>query len=380
LVLFQSATSFAQSLQRYKIAVFTPLYLDSVFDAANNYRYNKTFPKFLNPGLEFYEGAQLALDSLQKVGAPLDVYFYDSRSQKKTVSQQVNGYELQNVNLIIGNAHSNDVRILADAAQQKKAPFISATFPNDAGIINNPYLVILNSTLRTHCEGIYRYLQKFHASDNIVLFRKPGVQEDQVLNYFKEFNTSLSGGILRIKYENIGNAFSASTLARSLDSTRRNVCIAGSLEEGFGTRLAQALASIGSTYPLTVMGMPTWDGISFRGDEYKDLEILYSTPFFYKRPDNKLMTQITNDFTSRFTGRPTDMFYRGYEVMLRFALLLLETKNDIASNLTLKGNTVFSQFDIQPVFLNKEAMTLDYFENKKLYFIKVLNGAKSIAY
>ncbi|HEY8971191.1 MAG TPA: hypothetical protein VIM64_18935, partial [Puia sp.] len=54
------------STGRHKLAIFLPLYLDSAFDASNNYRYDKSFPKFINPGLEFYEGVQLALDSLQK--------------------------------------------------------------------------------------------------------------------------------------------------------------------------------------------------------------------------------------------------------------------------------------------------------------------------
>ena len=50
---------------RQKIALFAPLYLDSAFEGAN-YKFDKSFPKFLNPGLEFYQGAQMALDSLQK--------------------------------------------------------------------------------------------------------------------------------------------------------------------------------------------------------------------------------------------------------------------------------------------------------------------------
>ena len=77
-------------------------------------------------------------------------------------------------------------------------------------------------------------------------------------------------------------------------------------------------------------------------------------------------------------GRPTDMLFRGYETMLRFALLLLDTKKDVASNLSRKGNTVFTLFDIQPVFLNKTNMTLDYFENKHLYFVKYINGVQSV--
>ena len=52
----------------------------------HEYRYAKNvFPKFINPGLEFYEGAQLALDSLNKENAPLEVFIYDTRSAKETL-------------------------------------------------------------------------------------------------------------------------------------------------------------------------------------------------------------------------------------------------------------------------------------------------------
>ena len=32
-----------------RVAIFAPLYLDSAFDATNNYRYGAIFPKFINP-------------------------------------------------------------------------------------------------------------------------------------------------------------------------------------------------------------------------------------------------------------------------------------------------------------------------------------------
>src|SRR5262245_56975515 len=67
-------------VQKQKVAVFAPLYLDSAFDAGSGYRYDKNFPKFLNPGLEFYEGVQLALDSLNKERSQLEVFVYDTRS------------------------------------------------------------------------------------------------------------------------------------------------------------------------------------------------------------------------------------------------------------------------------------------------------------
>lgn len=363
--------------QRQKIALFAPLYLDSAFDASGNYRFSKSFPKFLNPGLEFYQGAQAAFDSLARVGAPLEVYIYDSRARNRSLSQQVNSPELQNVDLIIGHANSSEVRILADAAEQKKVPFISATLPNDAGITNNPYYVILNSTLRTHVEGIYQYLQKNHSQDRIVVLRKSGSQEDQLKEYFQEAAKATTASPLRLQFVDIGADWTFNRLTSLLDSTQRTVCIAGSLDESFGVKLAQNLAEISSTYPVTLVGMPTWDGLNLSHPDLKGLEMVYSTPFYYDRP-SALGTRITNDFIARVEGRPTDMYYRGYETALRFALLLLDTRQDMASNLTRKGNYIFTQFDIQPVFMNKQNMTLDYFENKKLYFVKTYNGMKTV--
>ena len=365
----------AQQIQRHKIAVFAPLYLDSAFDAAGNFRFEKNnFPKYVTPGLEFYQGVQMALDSLQKRGAPVEVFVYDSRG-RQSLSQQLSKPEFKSMEMIIASSNASETKTLAEAAQQRKIPFISITLPNDAGVSSNPYFVVLNSSLQTHVEGIYHFLQKYHSGDKIVVFRKPGAQEDQLQNEFIDFAKSTTATPLNIKYVNIGSNFTSQILAAHLDSTKRNVCIAGSLDETFAQRLTQNLSSINNTYSIRLIGMPTWDNINF--NKFGDLEIIYSTPFYYNR-SSALETKIAEDFSTAYSTKPSDIFFRGYEIMLRFALLLLDTKTDIASNLTRKGNTVFTQFDIQPVFKDKSSMTLDYFENKHLYFIKVFGGVKNI--
>ena len=101
-----AAAGFAQEPVRHKIAVFTPLYLDSAFTYSDNYAFNKTFPKFLNPGIEFYQGVQAALDSLQKREAPLEVFIYDSRSSTTPLSQQLKARELDSVEMIIAQTQS----------------------------------------------------------------------------------------------------------------------------------------------------------------------------------------------------------------------------------------------------------------------------------
>lgn len=357
-----------------KIAIFAPLYLDSAFDGANEYRYAKnSFPKFINSGLEFYEGVQLALDSLNQEGAKLEVYVYDTRSAKESLQQQLARPELADVSLIIAHCTNNEVRMLSDIALKKKIPVINATVPNDAGTTVNPYFILLNPTLKTQCEGIYRFIQKYYALETAVVFRRKNAADNTIKNLFDEYSKATMSVPLKLKYVELPDNFTASHLKNYLDSTRTTLCITGSLDINFGKNLALHLASLSKTYPQVIMGMPTWDGIKdFSKPEFKGPEIIYSTPFYNSRND-KVSQGINNYFNNTMFARPSDMVFRGYEVTWKFARLLLKYGDDLSSNISNKQNNVFTEYDIQPV-LNKTTTTLDYFENKKLYFLKWKDG------
>lgn len=366
----------AQQTGRHKIAIFTPLYLDSAFDVTGNFRFEKTGAKFTNAGLDFYYGAQLALDSLQRTGAPLEVFFCDSRG-KESINYQLAKPEMRDLQMIIAETNAPETRLLAEAALRKKIPFISATFPNDAGIDNDPYFVILNTTLKAQAEGIYHFLQKYHSLDKIVVFRKPGTQEDLLKSYLNEVVKTSVSTPLNMKYVDIGADYVPQTLATHLDSTKRTVVLAGSLDESFAIKLTQALSAINSKYPVRVIGMPTWENFNF--GRANDLEIIYTTPFNYDR-SSPLQAALNTQYVRTMSAKPSDLFFRGYETTLRFANLLLESGRDVASNLSKKESPVFTPFDIQPVFKDQSKMSLDYFENKHLYFIKVFGTVRNVLY
>jgi hypothetical protein len=378
-LLFNSAKA-QESVRKHKIAIFAPLYLDSAFDSEDDYRYAKNvFPKFFNPGVEFYEGAQLALDSLTKEFAPLEVFIYDSRSAKETIQEQLSNPDLDSVELIITYCSSAEVKIFADAGLKKNIPVINANLPNDGNVTGNPYFVMLNSTLKTQCEGIYKHIQKYYSLNPIVVFRKKGTLEDRIKSYFDEYSKKTAAIPLQIKYVELTDSFTVNQLIPYLDTTNETLCVAGSLDENFGKRLVKQLAILKKQdYPSIAMGMPTWDNIKeFNKTDYKGIDIVYGTPFYNSKID-KVSQSITNRFNKIMFARPSDMVFRGYEVTFRFARMLLQYGDDISSNLANKYTKLFTDFDIQPV-LNKQNMTLDYFENKKLYFLKWQDGTlKSI--
>ena len=152
LLLSLSFISVAQPMR--KIGLFVPLYLDSVFHG-NDYRYVKKFPRYALQGLDFVQGAQIALDSFPVSNCIVELFVYDSKSDSVSVKTLIDSQKLDSLELIIGAIKDDELNLLASFAKSKKIPFISATYPNDGGIVSNPYYVILNSTLRSHCEAIF---------------------------------------------------------------------------------------------------------------------------------------------------------------------------------------------------------------------------------
>jgi hypothetical protein len=363
---------------RYQMAVFLPLYLDSAFDAAGNYRFDQNFPKYLNPGLEFYEGLQLAADSLQKKGIPLDITVYDTRSVTKSLQQVLEEPVFSKTKLILGYVTAPELRTLAATAKRMEIPFINVNFPNDGGVTGNPEFVILNTTLRAHCEALYKFIQRNWATSNIFYVRRASQEDDRLRAYFTEIEKSTSSVPLRMRYINVDNKQDISQVVSLMDSNSKSVFLIGSLDENFGKAFCARLAPLVNSYPIKVLGMPTWDAVNdFNAPAFLDLEIYYSTPF-YLNPADSLQILIQQNYKTRFYSRPSDMVFRGYETTLHFGQLLSLHKGRLDGSIGERKFKVFNDFDIQPVFTKTsppaQVLNLEYLENKKLYFIKKVNG------
>ncbi|MBS1760155.1 MAG: amino acid ABC transporter substrate-binding protein [Bacteroidetes bacterium] len=364
----------AQATARHRVAVFAPLYLDSAYIGDSSYRYaTYTFPKFINPGLEFYEGVQRALDSLSIAKISLDVFVYDNRSSTETVAAQLNRPEMDSTELILVHCTAAEIRQYADYGLRKNIPVINVNMPNDGGVSGNPFYVMLNSTLRTQCEGIYQFMQKYYSQNKIIVFRKKGQLEDRIKGYFEDYGKGAASTALKLKYVELSDSFSVAQLAAHLDTAVNTLCVSGSLDENFGKRLVKQLASLKKKFPVSVMGMPTWDNITdFSKSDYKGIEIMYGTPFYNPKTDATSQS-IINYFNDQMYARPTDMVFRGYDAGWKFVQLLNEFGKDISSHLADKKYQLFIDYDIRPIYNSRSAMP-DYLENKKLYFIKKQDG------
>lgn len=355
-----------------KIAVFLPLYLDSAFDAAGNYKPGKNWPAYLSPGMEFYEGMQLAIDSLNREKLTVEIRVYDSRSLTEKPEAISNTAAFENTALILGQVNVNEASLLARIAQQKNIPFVNVNLPNEAGISANPQYTILNPTLQTHVTGLYKFLQKNYALSPIVYFKKKGAVEDRLKNGFMEAEKTSASVPLKMKTVNLDDSISNEQLKMFLDTSKQNVCIIGSLDLNYGLSLMQQLISLGKSYRITVIGMPTWEQADLTKAIYRGIEVVYSNPQ-YINPENKLIQQIQNHFRNRYFMRASENVYRGFESIYYYSKLLQADSGSVNELQVAQPQTPIGQFMIVPV-TNKKTGQIDYYENKKLYFIRKQDG------
>ena len=364
----------------HRVGIFAPLYLDSVF-SNNGFRYKQSMPRFIMPAVDFVQGAQVALDSMHIGNENVTASIYDSKAYVQNIPWLIQNKKLDNLDLIIGNVKETDYKQLADFAMQKKIPFISATYPNDGGITANPYVVIINSTLKAHCDAIYSYLLQNHGTDKIFLCRQKGSQEDMVAGFFKQANEQDGRPLLNIETLNFEDNSNADYLKGKLDSNRQNIIIGASLDESFAINIATACYKIQSTYPITLIGMPTWDGIAglHKKDGLGNFPVYFTTPYYNNKWDDYSRVLISA-YAKKYKGKPSDMAFKGFEMVNLFTRLLIKYPGNLMNNLNDRSVKIFCDYNFKPVLLKKENLTPDYFENKHLYFVKLLNGIATKAW
>jgi hypothetical protein len=359
--------------QLFRIGLFAPLYLDSAFDKNSTYRFPpKSFPKYSTPGLELVEGAFLALDTLNKLKAPIELIVVDTRATSQPLRAQLNNASTKNLDLIITHCSTNELQTIAAFGYENNIPVVNVNLPNDAGVTNNPFLVLLNSTLRTQSIAINNYVQTKFPKQPVIVFRKKGKLEDMIRSYWDETAKS-NKSTQKWVYVDLPDSFGVDQLIPKLDTLRQTVCIAGSLDEAFGKKLALHLATLSKQrYKSTIVGMPTWDAIrDFSKPEYRGVDITFCTPYYNNRTDS-VSQYIQRFFINNLYARPSDMAFRGYEAVWRFSRFLMQYGNGVSSQLAAKEFDLFREIQIQPVFGPDKQ--LQYFENKKLYFLKWQDG------
>ncbi|HEU5054121.1 MAG TPA: hypothetical protein VFT78_13470 [Hanamia sp.] len=354
----------------YRVAIVAPLYLDSVFEGYH-LKSETSIPNYSLAGIDFVQGAEMALDTINLGNKHVEAFIFDSKSVNQPLPALLKSGKMDNMDLIIGSVKNPDYYQLSQFAFQKNIPFVSATYPNDGGITNDSDLIIANSTLKAHCEAIFSYILQKHGSDHIYLFHKKN--DNRIDNYFKEINFVDGKPLLNIKDIMLDSSVSASGLRYLIDTTKPVVIIGASLNQAFSQKLADACYPISKNNSITLIGMPNWDGFScWYKNTYMGFPIRYTTPHFIEK-DNIFKKYLDDKYYSVYNIYPSDMVEKGFGITYYFTNLLINHPGNLMQNLNDTSYAPFHYFTFRPVHIQGNTQ-IDYYENKHLFIMQILNG------
>lgn len=379
-IVFSWHLCFSQTTAKpIRAGLFTSLYLDSAFDGSGKYTYKNTFPRQAIAGLEYYEGSVLAIDSLNSVGIPVTLEVFDLLSQKGKIKTVLKNGKIDSLDVIFAQVGGNDFLELAEIAKQKNIPLISATYPNDAGIRNSPMIHLANPNITSHLHVVYHQIKKKWPSAKVLVFKGDeagdGVIEG-ILDALQEADTaSTFPPFLAVK---LNKNFGPEDIHRWIDTTKTNVLVSGSLDQQFSTQFARAIAAYDKKGIVQVVGMPNWDGLKeVLSKEYAGVPIYYTTGFFV--PKEHAWGISMEERFKFFTGiKPSSSAFKGFELTYYFISLLHKYSALVFNKAEDKKFMVMNGFDFKSVKWLPGAPDADYYENKRIYFIRRLNGVASV--
>lgn len=363
----------------YDIALFAPINIDQVTrDTAFAVNNHTPLPPATLSALEFYEGALMAMDSLQHQGIRLRLHVYDTKSTSRSLSQLLNSNELDSADLLLGSVNADGLKQIGAFAQKNQINFISATYPNDAGITKNPFLIIVNSTLHVHCKAIQDFAQQKFSNKQILVIYRNTPQEKQNLDYMQKAyqQMSFSRKVPLQSFEWTNNTTTADLIPH-LSKDKNNVIILTSLYPDVALSIIGQLKTIATQYMINVIGMPTLDGLAgLKKPDYKGINIYYSTPFPYiNLASDPAIKQMMWKFFYLYRSRPSDIALKGYETLFYFGHLLHKDGLYFNAHINDPSARLLTDFHFTPIYNSGENKNPpDYFENTRLYFMRVRDG------
>ncbi len=155
----------------YSIALLLPFYLDKPDGA------NKAVSDYAT---EFYMGAKIAMDSLEKLGFKAKLFVYDSKNDSASVKSILNKKEFASMDMVIGPLFPDKMGLVADWCKKNKVRFVCPVASNAAILKNNQFVYSSVPSDMTLMEGAAKYLLSLNLKDQLVLV-KPTNSKDQLL-------------------------------------------------------------------------------------------------------------------------------------------------------------------------------------------------------
>ncbi len=274
--------------------------------------------------IHFYEGALLALDSLEKAGIRVEMEVWDTEQKPSKVKNFVSSGVLSSADLIIGPVYPNEQKEIVDFAAKQKIPIISPLSPSDEYTRENEYFFQVNPSRDFTSLKTREYIVSSYRNCNIVVLQTSASgneAENESAALRKALEKEGDKGSTPIRICNFRKDGFAS-LRKMMDKEKKNVLVLPTVNEAEVSVVVSNMKALSAEFDVVVIGnnrFPQFESIDPEHYHYANLEFL--TPYW---PDlnQQVPRSFIHNFRVHFRTDPNQYSIQGYDVTFFFVKAL----------------------------------------------------------
>ncbi len=278
--------------------------------------------------LEFYEGALLAIDSLQNKGMKIELYVFDAGNQKM-IDGLLQLDEFRDMNLIIGPVYPELQVTVASFAAKNRIPMISPLSPAGNLEQNNSFYFKVNPDKEYQLEQTANYAGGEFANKNFILLQVKGNSSSQEAKLGELMREKLGGKSAKnLFHEYSFQQQGVNEIKPLLDETGENIFMIPTDNEAQVSIAITNLNALAEHYNIVLMATPSLIKLkSLQTESFHRIRLRYLSPYFtdYNSP---LVRRFVGQYREIFSDEPTQFSFQGFDVSYYFLSALYRFGKD----------------------------------------------------
>ena len=171
---------------------------------------------------EYYEGFLMAIDSLKRTGANIDLYTYNSGDEKSSIQPLLHREELKQMDIIFGPRHQEHIAPLANYCKKHDIRLVIPFTSKDNAVFSNPMVYQVNTPQSYLYSEVYDHFMRQFAQQQIIFIEAQEGSKEKA-EFIKGLKEELA--TRGIATRSVSDEATSEELKQCLSTTKENLFV-----------------------------------------------------------------------------------------------------------------------------------------------------------
>lgn len=353
--------------ERYGISFMLPFYTNYV-DRDQMPRKEALLQKI---ALNFYNGAMLAIDTLESYGLNADIYTYEISRTDTSLKNIFNRPEMDLTDLIIGPLNRKQLFLAAEESYKRNIHLVCPTPQTNKILLDHPNVSKVHPSGYSQIETLASYIALEHRKDNVIIINSLSLSDAQMVNSFKKTYSQIisnyPAAITQIPKEHKATVKNMAKVVDLLSPTINNIVVVPTKDKVVIQDLFTHLSRTSQEeYDITIYGMEEWVNYEFLDINYLNRFNTSITSPNYIDYNNSAVKSFIKNYHNKYHMEPDKYAFLGYDIMTYYGKGLIQYGNQFPAffNEINTSGLLYTSMNYQ------QTNTKNGYENKHSYLLK----------